>query len=375
MSIQISKSGNQLSFTVMINNFRRHITIPADSESLLFSQHELTDQNPYNITFPKMRDINKAFIDCGYIDNRKINPSAEPKVQQPESPIWSNLNPSVSSPSTMRKSKAQKNRRDAWITLQCRSQREPFPRKSQATSTIADVCPLQKISPRLAVSIDIEAIEGCLDLSLALTPRTRIIEEWQSELDAGSNRQDLSKTINLVVPMILLSNSVCSVNSEDAKPVELEGSYTKDEFLDLGILTEVLPLSWYYSLRASTNISADTPRPLMFLMDKEFSNQTPYSVNPRVALQLPNNTPGLDYGIIGNRLIDTFARRVEGYTWGEVVSYLGSSPKAADGLAADFDAQDMGAESPVSGLQEEAISSDSEKSGFEKVRPRKVISR
>jgi hypothetical protein len=113
----------------------------------------------------------------------------------------------------------------------------------------------------------------------------------------------------------------------------------------------------------------------MFLMDKEFSDQTPYSFNPKVALQVPNKTPGLDYGIIGNRLIDTFALRVEGYTWGEVVSYLGSSPKAANGLAADFDAQDMGAESPVSSLQEEAISSDSEKSGFEKVRPRKVISR
>jgi hypothetical protein len=261
------------------------------------------------------------------------------------------------------------------MMLQCRTQREPLPIKSLATSTTVEACPLQKISPQLAVSMDIEAIEGCLDLSLALTPRTRIIREWQAELDAGSNSQDLSKTMNFVVPEILLRNSVCSVNSEDAKSVELEGSYTGDEFLELGILTEVLPLSWYYSLRASANIGADTPRPLMFLMDKEFSDQTPKSVNPRVALQVPNNTPGLDYGKFGNRLIDTFARRVEGYTWGEVVSYLGSSPKAADGLAADFDAQDKGAESPVSSLQQEIGSSDSKKSGFEKVRARKVISR
>jgi hypothetical protein len=104
MSVQISKSGNQLNFTVMINNFRRHLTIPADSESIPFSPRELTDQNPYNITFPKMRDINKAFIDCGYIDNRKIRPSADSEVQQPESPIWSNLHLSAGSASTMRKS-------------------------------------------------------------------------------------------------------------------------------------------------------------------------------------------------------------------------------------------------------------------------------
>jgi hypothetical protein len=162
--------------------------------------------------------------------------------------------------------------------------------------------------------MDIEAIESGLDLSLTFTPRTRIIREWQAELDGGCNGQDLSKTKNLVVPGILLQNSVCSVNSEDGEPVELEGSRTGDEFIGLDILTEVLTLSWYYSVRGDENMGSNTPRPVVFLVDKEFSDQTVDTVDPRLALQVPNNTPGIESGTVGNGLIDTFAKRVESYT-------------------------------------------------------------
>ena len=376
MSVQISKSGNQLNFKVTINNFRRDLTIPADSESLLSSPRELTDQNPYNITFPKMKDISKAFIDCGYIQKKKINPTPNSKEPQPESVAdlkWSNLNLSIGSVSTTRKSQAQKSHREGWVTLHHQTQRDLLPRKPLSTSTAEEACPLQKISPQLAVSMDIEAIESGLDLSLTFTPRTRIIREWQAELDGGCNGQDLSKTKNLVVPGILLQNSVCSVNSEDGEPVELEGSRTGDEFIGLDILTEVLTLSWYYSVRGDENMGSNTPRPVVFLVDKEFSDQTVDTVDPRLALQVPNNTPGIESGTVGNGLIDTFAKRVESYTQGQVVNYRGSSPKAADDLAANLDARDKGPESPLGNLEEEARSIDSDKSGLEKGSPQKCF--
>jgi hypothetical protein len=276
MSFQISKSGNQLNSKVTINNFRPDLTTLTDSESLFFSPSELPDQNPYNITFPEMKDFNKAFIDYAYIQKKKINPTRNPKEPQPESadPKWSILNLSMGSASTTRKSVARKRHRDAWMMLSHQTHRDPLPRKCLVTSTTEEYCPLQKISPQLAVSMDIEAIESGLDLSHTLTPRTRIIREWQAELDAGSNRQDLSKTKNLVFSGILLTNSVCSVNSEDAIPVELEGSNTGDECLGLNLLTEVLTLSWYYSLRGNENMGSNTPRPPMFVVDKEFSDQT-----------------------------------------------------------------------------------------------------
>lgn len=56
-----------------------------------------------------------------------------------------------------------------------------------------------------------------------------------------------------------------------------------------------------------------------------------------------------------------------------MVNYRGSSPKAADDLAANLDARDKGPESPLGNLEEEARSIDSDKSGLEKGSPQKCF--